>query len=311
MVFAVTGGTGFLGSALTRALEQRGHQVQIISRSHGYDITREETLQGAFEDAEIVFHLAALVQSRPGAFEETNKTGLENVFRRCLQEGPKRLIYVSSFTVFGPSGNAVHSEATIPERNSFFHAYDQSKFEALAIARKWRSRIPMNIIFPTVVFGPGPLTEGNIMVRLFARWLKFRVASLPGKGSPVWNFVYIEDVVNGLIAVAENQSDNDYILGGSNISLWDLAETLAEVSSTKLHLFGMPDWLFRLSCHGEDLASRLFGFTPLVLPDTGAFLLNNWRFSSSKAESELGYEHQGLEQALEYTYQWMRKAQII
>jgi farnesol dehydrogenase len=311
MVVAITGGTGFLGSALTSNLQQRGHEVKVIARSQGYDVTRAETLTEVFTGAEIVFHLAALVQSRPGPFDQTNQIGLENVLKASLRSGTKRLIYVSSFTVFGPSGNKIHTETTIPERTHFFHDYERSKFEALKIAQDWRTKIPMNIVFPTVVYGPGPLTEGNIMVRLFARWFKLRMAALPGRGKPKWNFVYIDDVVQGLTAVAESSPDNDYILGGANVSLAELAETLNRVSDKRLYSLGLPDWLFRIGCHGEDLVSKLLNFKPLVLPQTGEFLLNSWQFSSLKAQSELGYTPHTLEEALRQTYQWMRTTRVI
>jgi len=311
MVTAITGGTGFLGSALARELERCGHEVRVIARSRGYDVTRAETLTDVFRDTKTVFHLAALVQSRPGPFDETNQIGLENVLKACVRSGSERLIYVSSFTVFGPSRSGIHTETSIPERTRFFHDYERSKFEALEIAQKWRSRIPMNIVFPTVVYGPGPLTEGNIMVRLFARWFKLRIAALPGQGKPRWNFVFIDDLVQGLVAVGDSPPDSDYILGGSNVSLTDLANTLAQVSDRSFVSLGLSNWQFRISCYGEDLASRLLNFKPLVLPQTGDFLLNDWQFSSAKAESELGYEPSTLESALGRTYQWMKTTRVI
>ena len=312
MIAAVTGGTGFLGSALTRRLEERGDQVRVVARSRGHDITQPETLRGLFQDVEMIFHLAALVQSRPGPFDETNKTGLENVLEASLQSEVKRLIYVSSFTVFGPSGRAIHSEETLPgERTHFFHDYERSKFEALQIARSWRSKIPMNIVYPTVVFGPGPMTEGNMIVRLLVRWFRLGLAPLPGRGYPQWNFVYIEDVVEGLLSVADAFPEKDYILGGENLSLAELVDILNAVSVKHIWPLGLPNWLFRISCHGEDLFSRLFRFAPLVLPKTGEFLLKNWQFSSLKAKSELGYRPRPLEEALRQTYQWMRRNRII
>ncbi len=308
---AVTGGSGFLGSALTRRLRERGFEVKVIARSQGYDVARPETLKEAFRDAEIVFHLAALVQSRPGPFDQINCEGLENVLQASLRSGSKRLVYVSSFTVFGPSGDGIHTETTLTQRKDFFHEYERSKFDALKIAQDWRSRMPMNIVFPTVIYGPGPLTEGNLMVRLFARWFKLRVAALPGKGEPKWNFVYVDDVVQGLMSVAESSPDHDYILGGENVSLIELARILNRVSDRGFYCFRLPDRLFRISCYGEDMTSRLFNFKPLVLPETSDFLLNNWQFSSLKARSELRYAPQPLEEGLSKTYRWMRSTQLI
>ena len=311
MVVAVTGGTGFLGSRLVSKLEAEGHTVRVISRSQGFDITRPETIATVFQKADTVFHLAALVQSRPGPFEEVNQSGLQNVIDASLRSGVNRLVYVSSFTVFGPSEDTQHSETTLTERSNFFHGYDRSKFEALGIVREWRSRIPLNIVYPTVVFGPGPLTEGNLMVHLFARWLKYRIAPLPGRGKPMWNFVFVDDVARGLVEVAEGSEGEDYILGGSNVSLSELAGTLRKVSNREFYPIGLPDKLFRLSCYAEDWASRAVGFQALALPQTSRFLLNNWQFSSSKARTELGYAPRSLKEGLDQTYRWMQTTGIV
>jgi farnesol dehydrogenase len=283
----------------------------VISRSEGFDITRPETIATVFQEANTVFHLAALVQSRPGPFEQVNQSGLQNVIEASLRSGVDRFVYVSSFTVFGSSDDTQHNETALTERSSFFHGYDRSKFEALKIIKKWRSRIPLNIVYPTVVFGPGPLTEGNLMVHLFARWLKYRIAPLPGRGRPLWNFVFVEDVARGLIKVAEGREGEDYILGGSNVSLNELAGTLRQVSNRRFYSFGLSDQLFRLSCYAEDWASRAIGFRALALPQTGRFLLNNWQFSSAKAKMELGYAPRSLQEGLDQTYRWMKTTGIV
>jgi farnesol dehydrogenase len=311
MKIVVTGGTGFLGSHLVRRLRESHDDIAVVSRSRGHDVTVAQTLNEPFEKADVVFHLAALVQSRPGAFEDINVKGLQNVLRASAQAGVQKLICVSSFTVFGPSTGTPNQEASISKRQDFFHGYDHSKYEAFRVARSWKEKLPLNIVFPTVIYGPGPLTEGNIMARLFQRWLKLRVAPLPMGGSPSWNFVFVEDVVDGLLRTLESAPGEDYILGGTDCTLRMLSRKLQEVSGRTVLALGLSKSLFKVSSYLEDWTSRLGRFPPLVLPSTADFFLNDWQFSSAKASRELGYSPRSLETGLKSTYEWMKEANLV
>ena len=311
MKIVVTGGTGFLGSRLVQRLrENAATEVVIVARSCGHDIRRAESLRQVFDGAHTVFHLAALVQSRPGSFLETNVRGLINVLEASVRAGAKRLVYVSSFTVFGPSFHRAHDEQRLAARSHFFHGYDRTKYEALQVARDWQQRLPLNIVFPTVIFGPGRLTEGNIMVHLFRRWLRFRLAPLPLGGKPVWNFVFVDDVVEGLLKVVDADPGEDFILGANNSSLLGLCQALGRLAGTNVKAIGLPAAIFKLSSYFEDYASRIGKFPPLVVPSTAGFFLNNWEFSSEKANRLLGYVPRELDEGLDYTIRWMREQNL-
>ena len=301
----VTGGTGFLGSVLTRRLRERGHDVTVASRSRGQDVTRIPTLEPSFREVQAVFHLAALVQSRPGPFLRVNVDGLRNVLELARRHRVDRVVHVSSFTIFGPSGDGIHTEDRIPERNRFFHGYDQSKYEAFRLASQWKDRVPMNTVFPTVVYGPGPMTEGNLLVRLLRRWKKLRMAALPGRGAPCWNFVYVDDVADALTRCLDAGPGEDFILGGENRTLHDLFATFRRVADVPMLSLGLPDGLFRAGARLEDWSARLRRASPLLVPSTAEFFLRNWRFSSSKAGAHLGYAPRSLEEGLISTSRWM------
>jgi len=305
MRVVVTGGTGFIGSALCRRLRERGDDVRVVSRSLGFDITSKESLAPAFRDAEVVFHLAALVQSRPGPFDAVNLQGLSNVLGVSEAARVSRFIYVSSFTVFGPSGEVPHDERSLGPRTTFFHGYDRSKYEALQLARSWADRMAINAVFPTVVFGPGPLTEGNILVRMIGMWLRFGVAPLPGKGLPRWNFVFVDDVAASLVAVAEGLPGRDYIVGGENRSLAELVQEVRRASGRKIRCLGIPDGLFRLSAYADSGLSRLAGRPPLLHPSTVRFMLANWEYSNAAACRELGVVPRTLAEGLAETVKWL------
>lgn len=301
----VTGGTGFLGSVLVRRLRERGHGVTVVSRTRGQDVTRIRTLEPSFRNAEAVFHLAALVQSRPGPFLRVNVDGLRNVLQLARRHRVVRLVHVSSFTVFGPSGDGVHTEARIPDRDRFFHGYDQSKYEAFRLAAQWKDRLPMNTVFPTVVYGPGPMTEGNLLVRLLRRWKKLRVAALPGRGAPCWNFVYVDDVAEALVRCLDADPGEDFVLGGENRTLRHLHAAFRRVSEVPILPLRLPDGLFRAGARLEEWSARLTGTSPLLVPSTADFFLRNWRFSSRKARLQLGYTARSLEEGLIRTNRWM------
>ena len=302
----VTGGTGFLGSVLVRRLRERGHDVTVASRSRGQDVTRIRTLEPGFRDSDAVFHLAALVQSRPGPFLRVNVDGLRNVLELARRHRVARLVHVSSFTIFGPSGDGVHTEECVPDRNRFFHGYDRSKYEAFRLADRWKDRLPMNTVFPTVVYGPGPMTEGNLLVRLLRRWKRLRVAALPGRGAPCWNFVYVDDVADALIRCLDADPGEDFVLGGENRTLGELFAAFRRVANVPIVPLRLSDGLFRAGARLEDWSARLLGTSPLLVPSTAEFFLRNWRFSSGKARTRLGYSARSLEEGLSRTNRWLR-----
>ncbi len=311
MKIAVTGGTGYLGGRLVQRLGGPAG-VTVLSRKSGHDIRRLETLREPMAGVETVFHLAALVQSRPGPFEQTNIDGLRNVFQAAMEAGVRRLVCVSSFTVFGPSQGRPHTEEAAGEtRERFFHGYDHTKYAGYRTALKWRGKIPLNIVFPTVIYGPGAMTEGNITARMFRRWHRLRMAALPGGGRPSWNFVHVDDVADGLVRTLSADPGEDFILGGEDITLKGLSRLFAQVSGRRIAALGLPDPVFKAGAWMEDLASRIAGFPPLVLPATADFFVNDWEFSSAKAKAELGYRPRSLESGLRETFRWMTESGTI
>jgi farnesol dehydrogenase len=311
MKVVVTGGTGFLGSHLVDRLLKQGKEVSVVSRSAGHDICLREGLDTPFENAEVAFHLAARVKSRAGDFYGTNVDGLRNVLEVCQDSGIKKLIYVSSFTVFGPSNGHPHTEDTREQRTDFFHGYDRSKYDGLQLIQEWKTRLDISVVYPTVIFGPGPLTEGNILIRLLQRWQQLHVAPLPNKGKPSWNFVFVDDVAKGILKVAGAGSGEDFILGGEDCSLLDLCHNYREAAGTKILPVGLSPSIFKASAYLEDLISRLGGFPPLVLPNTSDFFLQDWQFSSKKARSQLEYAPRSLVTGLKETHRWMQQQNIV
>src|SRR5262249_51467066 len=110
--------------------------------------------------------------------------------------------------------------------------YEESKAvaeqEALRLAV---GGLPVVIVNPTRVYGPGHLTEGNSLARLIDDYDRGRVPVLLNRGVNVGNYVFVDDVVQGhLLAMQRGRLGERYILGGENIALKDFFRTIDRVS---------------------------------------------------------------------------------
>lgn len=304
MLIVVTGGTGFLGHHVVARLREEGHQVRVVARSRGQDIRQIHSLRPAFEQAQAVFHLAALVSASGGDFAGINVEGLKNVLRLSAEYNVERVVYVSSFTVLGscrPDQQKSEADLSPDNRTHFFHQYDRSKFLAWQEALRWRQQVPLNIAFPTIIFGPGPITEGNIVVRLLSRWSRFRLAILPDN-DPLWNFVFVEDVAESLVRMLDVAAGQDYLLGGVEARPSDLAQAFSECSGKSLKKMFFGRSAFRWGARVESLLLR----TPLLTPSTVEFFFHNWRFDSTRAREQLHHSPRSLAEGICQTWRWIK-----
>ncbi len=210
----VTGATGFIGARLAQRLVERGDRVACLVRPTS-DTSRlerlgvecrvgslgdEASLSAALEGVDAVYHLAGLVHAtRLEEFLEVNADGAERLCRAAaVQSTPPTVLLVSSLAATGPSlPGQPHNEATPPSPVSF---YGQSKLAGEHACRRLASRVPLSILRPPVVFGPGD-RDGLL---LFKTLRKFPIHFVPQmKGLPL-SLIYVDDLVAAMIAVAEH-----------------------------------------------------------------------------------------------------------
>lgn len=164
MKIAITGGSGFIGQRLKSLLEQDGHSVKVIDLRHEtpVDILDLPALTKALEGCEAIYHLAAEHADNVtpiSRYYDVNVTGTGNVTKAADTNGITRLIFTSSFAVYGL--NARTPDETSPPAP--FNDYGQSKLEGEEVLRGWQSINPaakLTIVRPVVVFGEG--NRGNV-----------------------------------------------------------------------------------------------------------------------------------------------------
>lgn len=169
---AVIGGSGFVGSSVLRRLAERAEAVRNIDvvkpGAHApgpfvaADITEPRTLVPALEGADTVLFLAAEWRDnvRPvSRYHDVNVDGVANVIAACHKLGIRRMVFVSSCSVYGPTPHEVDEDYSGKPINP----YGQSKAEGEGLLRQWAASDPaimLVMVRPTVIFGPG--NRGNV-----------------------------------------------------------------------------------------------------------------------------------------------------
>ena len=295
----VTGGTGYLGAAIVRALHGRGHHPVIFSRRassaglpgvpHDGDIRDRRALQLAAARVDAIVHTAALVSIwRPDAreFDDVNVGGLLNVLDVARAAAIPKIVYTSSFLAVPPRGRPEPLRA---------NDYQRTKVRALAEARGAADAgAPIVIMIPGVVFGPGTHTEGNLVGRLIRDHMTGRLPGIIG-GDRTWSYAYVDDVANAHVEAAERPSvRGEFPLGGTNVPQMRIFEIVRNVTRRPLPRripFAAASALGML----EEARARRSGRAPLVTRGAVKIFREDWPVDSARSVAELNYHVTPLE----------------
>lgn len=319
----ITGATGYIGGVLAERLAALGHDVVAPARTlpeNGFhssgihwvkaDLHDTNALNTAMRGVDEVYHMAAFARpwsKDPSAYHRINVEGAENVFSAAAANGVRRVVYTSTAGVFGPCKDQQPVDEYGTPWKSPYTEYDRSKIAAEAIVRK-RSAEGQEIVIvnPTRVYGPGDPSTINAVNKMIQLYLKGRFRFLPGDGSGLGNYVYIDDVVNGhILAMEKGISGENYILGGINISFLNFFRQLAEVSGKHYKTFPMPIWLLKLAAKTLQWRADWFGIPPAITPEWVDRYEAHWMLSHQKAVKELKYQTTPLEEGLKKTVNWL------
>jgi farnesol dehydrogenase len=324
----LTGGTGFLGRRVAAELAPR-HELRLLVRPGSSrdrfpagvdfaagDVTDRASLQRAVEGCDAVVHAAALVKilAPPEQFDRINVGGLANVLAAAEESGSvERVVHVSSFMALGPTekgaGGELDENADVSDR-TWINDYERTKALADRSARKAiADGAPLVVVYPGVIYGPGELTEGNIVVRHILDLVNGRLPALLGRPERRWNYVHVEDVARGVaLALEKAQPGTRYVIGGENVRQDRFYELVGQATGKKMPAMRMPDAVATLSGVLMKTAARLTGGTPKLTPDLVEVYRHDWAYRSDRAAAELGYTWRPLEQGLKETVGWLRES---
>lgn len=311
----LTGGTGFIGRALTRDLLARGWEVSALVRrtdspqARGLaglgahlvpgDVTERESLRAAMAGSDIVVHNAGHYEYGIDAagrqrMEAVNVRGTEHTLGLAHELGVPRAVYVSSVVAYGESGREQRDE-TYRRRTSYATYYEQSKSEAHEIALKYRQRgLPLVNVMPGAVIGPNDHSIFGYYTRLYLN----RMLPPMGWGADsIYSMVHVDDLARGIGLAAEGgRPGEDYFLCGEPASIRQHFSYWYERPGAMRIALWLPADLMALSVWPLEPLQRLAGLPAFLSRDAVVAGKVNLNYSGAKAVRELGWGFRGARQ---------------
>jgi len=310
MKIFLTGGTGFIGSALTRALARRGWQVAVLTRSGASpdsavmgakgDVSDKESMREAMSGAEAVIHNAGwyeigIPSSLRAKMTAINVQGTANVLSLATELKIPKIVHTSTTIAFGDTGGATVDESFTRSAPAITH-YEHTKTEAHEIALKYQQQgSPLIIVCPAQVIGVGDHSAFGYFARLYARRLLPPIIWAP---EGAFTYVHVDDVAEGIaLAVEKGRVGETYFLGGDAITIRDLMKVW------KRAVGGVPPfiWLPKPIAVAQGILIepllRLIGVPAFISREVVEGSYVSYRYSSEKAKRELGWNPRSAEQA--------------
>jgi dihydroflavonol-4-reductase len=319
----VTGGTGFVGTHVVRALLARGCAVRCLVRPQSRrenleglsveiaegDVTDPASLARAIAGIATLYHCAAdyrLWARDPGELQRANVEGTDNVLKAAAAARVARVVYTSSVGALGLTPDGTPADETTPvSRADVVGNYKKSKFDAERVAEAWAGRgLPVVIVNPSTPVGERdvkPTPTGQMIVDFLNR-------RLPAYVDTGLNLVDVRDVAQGhLLAAEKGRIGEKYILGNRDMTLKEILETLAGLTGLSAPRIRLPHAVPLAAAAAATWAAHLTGRPPRVSLESVRMSRHRMFFDAGKAVRELGLPQTPVEDALGRAVAWFRE----
>lgn len=333
----VTGGGGFVGKAVVKALLKRGDEVvafqrgsypeleEVGARCVRGDLCDKESVKAAVKDVDVVFHVAAKTGFAGSAdeFEAINVGGTENVVEACLENGIEHLVYCSSPSVILDGKDHRLADESVPYASHFLAHYPRTKAEAerrvLAAngrAGKGGKALHTCALRPHLIFGPG---DEHLMPRLIARAKAGRLRII-GDGENEVDWTYVDNVAHAHLLAADALLSSEkkpagkpyFITNGEPVKAWPWFNEILEALGLPRLTRKVPLGVARFVGKTFDATWRAFGLRgePPLTEFAAVQVATSHTFRLENARRDLGYEPVvSLKEGLARTIPWL-KAQL-
>jgi dihydroflavonol-4-reductase len=319
----VTGGTGFVGANVVRALLRRGVEVRALVRPRSDtqnldqldvelvagDLRDRSSLEAAIDGCDTVYHVAAMyalwTPNRQEVYD-SNVAGTVNLLEAAGLAGVQKIVYTSSVATIGIPADGTPGTEDVPlPAADMVGDYKRSKYLAEQEVLKYAARgLPVVIVNPSFPVGPWdvkPTPSGQMIVN----FLRGRIPAYVDTGL---NVIDVEDVAIGHILAAEKGRIGErYILGYANLTLRDLFQVLAQVSGVQAPRLRIPYGAAYFSACVSELVARTITHRPPFVTMAGVRLSRKRMFfDASKAVRELGLPQTPAIEAMSKAVRWFR-----
>ena len=323
MKVLVTGATGFIGSAVTRALLDSGTEVRALVRQgtdlralkglvveivYG-DLCDVSSLRVALKGCHQLYHVAAhyaLWARDPSVFYRVNVDGTKALMEVARDAGTERIVYTSTIGAIGlPQDGGLGTEETPISLSQMAGDYKRSKFLAeQEVSNMAKEGLPVVIVNPSApvgVWDVKPTPTGQIVLD----FMKGRMAAYIETGM---NLVDVEDVAIGhLQAMKRGCVGERYILGCRNLMLKEVFDILSLLTGVRAPKVKMPRGFVLPLAHVNKWIADYITHEPPRIPLEGVRMAKYMmHYDCSKAIRELGLLQTPVEAALEKAVKWFR-----
>lgn len=306
----VTGGAGFLGSAIVHRLLSRGYEVRILGRRpapalaaagvecHAGDVAELEAVRRALRGCGLVFHTAARagVAGRPRDFERTNVQGTRNVLVACRESSVSRLVFTGSPSAVHAGGDLEGADESLPYPAHHEAPYPATKAaaERLVLAANGPELATVSLR-PHLIWGPG---DPHLVPRLVARARAGRLR-LVGDGSNRVDSVTIDNAADAHLAAADRlRSSGDapagrayFITNGEPLPIRTLVDGILAAAGLPPVTRCVPLWAALAAGYACEMLQRIRpAWDPPITRFVARQLATAHWFSIEAARRDLGYE---------------------
>jgi nucleoside-diphosphate-sugar epimerase len=304
MRVALTGASGYTGGRLLEVLRERGDDVSVLVRAASVsdrlrrcgavlvegDLASGGSLDRLVEGADAVLHVAAVYRTaghRDSYYHEVNVGGTERLLEAAAAAGVGRFVHTSTVGVHGHVEDPPADESA-PLRPGDIYQATKAEAEALALDFHRRRGLPVAVIRPGAIYGPGETR----FLKLFRAIARGHYA-LVGDGRSYYHPVYIDDLVQGFLLALESEAavgESFLICGPEYVTQAELAALIARHTGGRVLPFRIPAWPIQLAGDVVEAVCVPLGVEPPLHRRRVDFWTKSRAFSIEKARRLLGYD---------------------
>ncbi len=328
----ITGASGFIGSHLTEELLKKKVKIRVLVK----DRTKIDNLKDAFKEKinliEIVegnllnknsllkalknvskvYHLAAI--GRPmnipkNIYFDVNVTGTKNLIEACKRRGVKKIVHISSMSVFGFSRDGKPLTEKSPKLPVSYYGKSKKEGEEIALELCKKNKIKIVVVRPPMVFGPRDFQ----FYKLF-KAVNMGFFPLLKEGKAKIEFCYVKNLVNGiLLADKKGKNLEAYnITDGCSYTIKEVIEEIAKAERKKVIFIHIPVFVMRAL---GGITEKIYGFlnkTPPFNSNTAEWMSKDNLIDIRKAQKELNYKRViPLEESIKETVDWYKNKNML
>lgn len=323
----VTGGCGFLGSSVVKALLARGVRVRVLAleneptdnvRGLDVEIVRGNVLEPeacarAVAKQDTVFHAAAIYKAwapDPSAMYRVNMSGTFNMLEASRRAGVSRVVYTASIVSLGrPPLGGLADENTAYEAWDLDFPYSRSKLHSRELAEDFaRWGLDVRVVCPGVVLGPGDITptpSGKLIIN-----------TLQG-GPPVYidggaSYVDVRDAAEVHVLAAEKgRAGQRYIATAHNLTALELMQAIDDAAGRSRRYVKVPTGVARGIVKAMEANARRTGKEPLLSRSFFEYSARPCYYTGKRAERELGARYRPLSETLRDAVAYFRERGLL